>query len=55
MHLASISSLPFTLKVSVYLGLLEIIAKAADTPGTLLVSETVSKLPTNNPDTPFHC
>ncbi|KAA3468598.1 caffeic acid 3-O-methyltransferase-like [Gossypium australe] len=53
MHLASISSLPFTLKVAVYLGLLEIIAKAADTPsGTLSVSEIVSKLPTNNPDTP---
>ncbi|KAK8285965.1 hypothetical protein V6Z12_D08G261800 [Gossypium hirsutum] len=52
MHLASISSLPFTLKVAVYLGLLEIIAKAADTAfGTLSVSEIVSKLPTNNPDT----
>ncbi|PPR93529.1 hypothetical protein GOBAR_AA27137 [Gossypium barbadense] len=51
MHLASISSLPFTLKVVVDLGLLEIIAKAADTPpGTVSIADIVSKLPTNNPN-----
>ncbi|MBA0647003.1 hypothetical protein Goklo_014918 [Gossypium klotzschianum] len=56
MHLASISSLPFTLKVTVDLGLLEIIAKAADThPGTLSVSEIASKLPTKNTRRAFHC
>ncbi|MBA0827237.1 hypothetical protein Goarm_012029 [Gossypium armourianum] len=53
MHLASISSLPFTLKVVVDLGLLEIIAKAADTPpGTVSIADIVSKLPTNNPNAP---
>ncbi|KAK5813756.1 hypothetical protein PVK06_029207 [Gossypium arboreum] len=51
MHLASIASLPFTLKVVVDLGLLEIIAKAADTPpGTVSIADIVSKLPTNNPN-----
>ncbi|PPR93532.1 hypothetical protein GOBAR_AA27140 [Gossypium barbadense] len=51
MYLATISSLPFTLKVAVDLGLLDIIAKAADTPpGTVSVAEIVSKLPTNNPN-----
>ncbi|KAB2018870.1 hypothetical protein ES319_D08G259500v1 [Gossypium barbadense] len=53
MHLASISSLPFTLKVAVDLGLLDIIAEAADTPpGMVSVAEIVSKLPTNNPNAP---
>ncbi|MBA0854019.1 hypothetical protein Goshw_025018 [Gossypium schwendimanii] len=53
MHLATISSLPFTLKVVVDLGLLEIIAKAADTPpGTVSIADIVSKLPTNNPSAP---
>ncbi|TYJ24140.1 hypothetical protein E1A91_A08G240500v1 [Gossypium mustelinum] len=51
MYLATISSLPFTLKVAVDLGLLDIIAKATDTPpGTVSVAEIVSKLPTNNPN-----
>ncbi|MFQ6627492.1 hypothetical protein Gotur_005765 [Gossypium turneri] len=53
MHLASLPSLPFTLKVAVDLGLLDIIAKAADTPpGMVSVAEIVSKLPTNNPNAP---
>ncbi|KAK8564763.1 hypothetical protein V6N13_019916 [Hibiscus sabdariffa] len=49
MHLASISSLPFGLKVAVDLGLLEIISEA-DTP--LSAAEIVSHLPANNPDAP---
>ncbi|XP_038992637.1 caffeic acid 3-O-methyltransferase-like [Hibiscus syriacus] len=52
MHLASISSLPFGLKVAVDLGLLEIISKA-DTPSRMLsAAEIVSQLPTSNPDAP---
>ncbi|MFQ6627491.1 hypothetical protein Gotur_005765 [Gossypium turneri] len=41
MHLASISSVPFTLKVAVYLGLLETIAKAADTPFGFLATHSI--------------
>ncbi|KAE8676767.1 Caffeic acid 3-O-methyltransferase 1 [Hibiscus syriacus] len=52
MHLASISSLPFGLKVAVDLGLLDIISKA-DTPSRMLsAAEIVSQLPTSNPDAP---
>ncbi|GMI87831.1 caffeate O-methyltransferase 1, O-methyltransferase 1, O-methyltransferase 3 [Hibiscus trionum] len=50
MHLATISALPFTLKVAVDLGLLEIISKA-DTPSRKLsAAQIVSQLPTKNPD-----
>ncbi|KAL4302033.1 hypothetical protein GQ457_10G025220 [Hibiscus cannabinus] len=50
MHLASISALPFTLKVAVDLGLLEIISKADTPSGKLSAAQIVSQLPTNNPD-----
>ncbi|GMI88841.1 caffeate O-methyltransferase 1, O-methyltransferase 1, O-methyltransferase 3 [Hibiscus trionum] len=52
MHLASISSLPFALKVAVDLGLLEIISKADNSCGMLSATEIASQLPTNNPDAP---
>ncbi|XP_039040754.1 caffeic acid 3-O-methyltransferase-like [Hibiscus syriacus] len=52
MHLASISSLPFGLKVAVDVGLLEIISKADTPSGTLSAAEIVSQLPTKNPDAP---
>ncbi|KAK9043575.1 hypothetical protein V6N11_071911 [Hibiscus sabdariffa] len=50
MHLASLSSLPFGLKVAVDLGLLEIISKADPPSRTLSPAEIVSQLPTNNPE-----
>ncbi|XVF30753.1 hypothetical protein REPUB_Repub16aG0085700 [Reevesia pubescens] len=53
MKLASISSLPFALKVAVDLGLLEIIAKASTPSGMLSPAEIASQLSTcNNPDAP---
>ncbi|GMI88847.1 caffeate O-methyltransferase 1, O-methyltransferase 1, O-methyltransferase 3 [Hibiscus trionum] len=52
MHLASISSLPFALKVAVDLGLLEIISKAHTPSRMLSAAEIVSQLPANNPDAP---
>ncbi|KAK8522450.1 hypothetical protein V6N13_115418 [Hibiscus sabdariffa] len=51
MHLTSnISALPFTLKVAVDLGLLEIISKADTPSGKLSAAQIVSQLPTNDPD-----
>ncbi|KAK8564977.1 hypothetical protein V6N12_058553 [Hibiscus sabdariffa] len=52
MHLASISSLPFALKVAVDLGLLEIISKDKTPSRTLSAAEIMSQLPANNADAP---
>ncbi|KAK8567732.1 hypothetical protein V6N13_105688 [Hibiscus sabdariffa] len=50
MHLASISALPFSLKVAVDLGLLETISQADTPSGKLSAAQIVSQLPTKNPD-----
>ncbi|XP_022718854.1 caffeic acid 3-O-methyltransferase-like [Durio zibethinus] len=52
MHFASVSSLPFALKVAIDLDLLEIVAKATTPSGMLSPAEIASHLSTNNPDAP---
>ncbi|XP_022743042.1 caffeic acid 3-O-methyltransferase-like [Durio zibethinus] len=52
MYLASVTTLPFALKVAIDLDLLEIIAKASTPSRMLSPVEIASQLSTNNPDAP---
>ncbi|XWS57881.1 hypothetical protein CRYUN_Cryun09bG0211300 [Craigia yunnanensis] len=52
MHIASVTTLPFALKVAIDLDLLEIIAKASTPSRMLSPSEIASHLSTNNPEAP---
>ncbi|XWS64877.1 hypothetical protein CRYUN_Cryun05aG0041900 [Craigia yunnanensis] len=52
MHIASVTTLPFALKVAIDHDLLEIIAKATTPTRMLLPVEIASRLSTKNPEAP---